>query len=101
MLSSVFGEEIRKSKPAPTPLAQLIIDLRKLGTGSTPSVNGPAQLRDHLARHIASLTAIHERASALADPPQAEPEEKPKSKRKAAKTKDRQETGGTNRSDSD
>ncbi len=99
MVSHAFGVEINQSKPKPTPMAQLIMDLRKLGKGTSPSVNGPEQLRDHLERQIAALGAIQERTEQLiADEAEAA---KPASKRKATKGKDRQETGGTNRSDSD
>ncbi len=101
MTDHTFGNEVNASRPKPTRMAQLILDLRKLGKSTSPSVNGPGQLRDHLDVFVNALVTIHERTLALIDDEAEAAKPKTPPKRKSTKGKDRQETGGTNRSDSD
>ena len=96
-MAGTFGEEVNGSRPARTPIAQLITDLRKLGKHTAPHVANAEELRDHLQAFGEELGKLHERAVDLIEPPPPEEKPKPTSKRKAAKTKDRQETSGTNR----
>ena len=98
-MAGTFGEEVNGSRPARTPIAQLITDLRKLGKHTAPHVANAEELRDHLQAFGEELGKLHERTVELIDPPPPEEKPKPKSKRKSKDGRDRQESGGTNRSE--